>query len=329
MSRQSPPTRPEIHAVAGLLNAHPAGCNLVAISPLAKLVAAAERSGTVRLFAALPPKLVHEFPHGQPISDLCLSRDGELLAVLCVDDPRIYLYETRPPFRPVVTTVTGEQPARFVPSPNNDHEIWLARFGAVELQCQDVTTGAVTRQFQDGPWEAAQLAVTRSQLVVGGYDVNRGRWRIACDRQLGPAMTDVGPICSVAVTQDGTHLVCCGYGQDGGIQLTNGAKQTIVALPKVSAPPLEYRQAAFSEDGRRLVTVCWRAEESLDAQNKTPFGHLCVWNVADLSQPLARRDFAKPIDAVAVAPPFVCLTTGDAWELLEIVEVAAHPLSAQ
>ncbi|MHB0960343.1 MAG: WD40 repeat domain-containing serine/threonine protein kinase [Pirellulaceae bacterium] len=323
-----PSPQPEIHAIASLLNAHPDGCNLVALSPISKLVAAADRSGTVRLFAALPPKLVHEFPHGQPISDLCLSRDGELLAVMCVDDPRIYLYETRPPFRPIVTTVAGEQQARFVPSPNNDHEIWLARFGAVELRCQDVTTGAVTRQFQDGPWEAAQLAVSHSQLVVGGYDVNRGRWRIAFNRQLAPAMTDVGPICSVAVSQDGTHLVYCGYGQDGGIQLTDGVRQTIVALPKLAAPPLQYRQAAFSEDGRRLVTVCWRADKTLDAQDSAPFGHLCVWDIAGLSQPLARHDFAQPIDAVVIAPPLVCLTTGHAWELLEIVDMVAHPLSA-
>jgi hypothetical protein len=228
-----------------------------------------------------------------------------------------------------VTTVTGGQQARFVPSPNNDHGIWLARFAAAELQCQDVTTGAVTRQFHDVPWEAAQLAVTRSQLVVGGYDVNRSRWRVACDGQLGPAITEVGPICDVAVTQDGTHLACCGYGQDGGIQLTNGVKQTIVALPELADPPLQYRRAAFAEDGRRLVTVCWRAAETLAAQHNTPFGHLCVWDIADLSQPLARHDFAQPIDAVAVAPPWVCLTTGHAWELLEIVDGVAHPLSAQ
>jgi hypothetical protein len=106
-------------------------------------------------------------------------------------------------------------------------------------------------------------------------------------------------------------------------------KQTIVALPELADPPLQYRRAAFAEDGRRLVTVCWRAAETLAAQHDTLFGRLCVWDIADLSQPLARHDFAQPIDAVAVAPPWVCLTTGHAWELLEIVDGVAHPLSAQ
>jgi hypothetical protein len=239
-----------------------------------------------------------------------------------VDDPRVYLYETRAPFRSVVTTVSGDQHARFVPSPNDD-EILLVQFNEIHLQFRDVMTGDVTRQFQDGSWEAAQLAVTSSQVAVGGYDVNRGRWGISLDNPTAAGTMDVGPICNLALTRDGTGLACCGYGQDGGIQLADGKKLSSLALPTDN--PVAYRRAAFSEDGHRLVTVCWRAAD-MDAPDKARFGHILVWDVKDPAKPIATREIVKPVDAVAIAPPYVCLTTGDAWELLEVVEVAATSL---
>ena len=316
---EPPPPPPSIQVVANLPNAHPAGCVLVEFSRTAGLVAAADGSGTVLLFAKAPAQPLKTFPHSQPIAHMCLSRSGEMLAVLCVDDPRVYVYETRSPFRSVVTTVNGGQHARLVPSPNDD-EILLVQFNEIPLQLRDVITGAVTRRFSVGPWGDAQLVVRQSQLAVGGYDEHAGRWRIALDQLTVVGTMDVGPICSLDLTPDGTRVACSGYGQAGAIQLADRKKLSSLPLP--TDRPVAYRKVAFSDDGCRLVTVCWRAA-GMDAADKTKFGYIFVWNVEDPSKPIAKWDIEKPVDTVAIAPPYVCLTTGDAWQLLEIVEGAA------
>ena len=326
--QRPPPPAPQlapqlaVHDAAGLANALPVGCSLLAISPGAEVVAAVERSGSVRLFTTAPPRLVHTFPHGQPVTDLSLSRDGDLLAVLCLDDPRVYLYETRAPYRSVTTTLTSNPSSRLVPAPHNDHDIGLAQFNNDGLQLQDVMTGKITRRFSIGLREAAQLAISNGQLIVGGYDARRGCWLIsrAGSTESESHLAEVGPIGGVAASRDGTYLACCGLGDDGGILLAAGGKTTSITLP--AGTPLEYRQAAFAADGR-LVTVCWRTAENPKARDETPFGHLCVWDVADPARPLLQRDFDRPVDAAAIALPFVCLATGDAWELLEIGGLSA------
>jgi len=317
--RPEPSPLPYVRVFATLPNAHPAGCVLVEFSRTARLVAAADGSGTVLLFANSPARLLHAFPHDQPIEGLCLSRSGQMLAVLCVDDPRVYLYETCAPFRSVETTSRSNQCTRLVQSPN-ENEIWLVQFNEVTLQLRDVITGEVRQRFQDGSWASAQLVVAGSQRAVGGYDGNRGRWRISLDKPVAPGPMNVGPICNLDVTRDGMRLAWGEYGQDGRIQLADGKK--ISSLPLPTDCPVAYRRVAFSDDGLRLVTVCWRTADT-DAPSKTKFGHILAWDIKDPSKPIATWEIAEPVDAVAITPPYVCLTTGDAWQLLEFVEVSA------
>ena len=310
----------KIQLIATFPNAYPAGCALVEYSPAAQLVVAADGSGTVFLFAkGPPPRLLHAFSHNQSTASICLSRNGQVLAVLCVDDTHVHLYETCAPFRSIETAVSGNQFARLAPSPN-DNEILLVQFNEIPLQIRDVITGTVTRQYQDGPWGVAQLVVTKSQLAVGGYDEHRGRWRISSEIPIVAETTRVGPICNLDMTPDGARLAYGGYGQDGAIQLADDGKLSRLPLPTDN--PVAYRKVAFSDDGRRLVTVCWRTA-GMETPDKNKFGYVSVWNVEDPSQPILKWDIVQAVDAVAIAPPYVCLAAGNTWRLLEIVEVAA------
>src|SRR5205814_1524590 len=123
------------------------------------------------------------------------------------------------------------------------------------------------------------------------------------------AATSPNPIADAAISPDG-KLIATAEGTNGVKLREVGTRNLIEALwPSAGLPA---QQVAFSPDGSRLVSLCWRADTDGkspgDASSKTTLRYqVSVWDLA------AKKELGRPAEMVEgprYYPPRVRLAAG-------------------
>ncbi len=323
---QPEPANWTVEVTEQLQKLHTARCTSLTLAPNADLVASADTAGNVCLSSLQTGQLVNQFAHGQPVTGMCLARDGTRLAVLVANDEQIHEYSTQPPFLPLASKVKATQDAGVLLA-GQASQLWLVTNDSAQVAFRNLTTGSLDGLPTSGSWQHMQVAINHDQRAAAGYDTATQQWHVALDLPLRVRLDDLPPVCSLAVATRQPRLAVGCYGVHGGLMLVHEDKITLLKVNDSSR--FAYHAVAFSQDEQRLLAVSWRSPGSIEPSdappNNAPMGVISVWDLSVTSAPIETRDVEHAITAVALAPPYICLASDESLHVYQLAQEAAEP----
>jgi len=178
----------------------------------------------------------------------------------------------------------------------------------------------------------------RSQIgdITGGQELHGPGWQIASARQPTQDASEfrsfsVGaPVCGLAFSPDGGLLATAGKNGVRLWRVTSG-EQAVPLVDGTIPPPTEIRfwgdpsadSPIFSRDGRLVAAAEYLPPE--DGRRDLAGGRYRVWDVAT-GKLRAKRDYQKPLTALAFSPKGAQLAIGDSSNGFGICQIAEQTI---
>ncbi len=292
----------EFAEVSKFRETHQSAITSIHISTGGCYAASGDGNGIVCLWDLEKNEFVGQFNASGPVRKVCMSPDGSRVASLCQGDPYVELRAV-PELQPIpVAGPFDRSPETLLPG-DDDQSIWVLLSFENELLLQDIEDGSPVHSFAvSSRWDHVAVAHANGRFAVAGYVASRDQWRIKMWEPETPrnrgldVLLDAGPICSIAVSDQG-DVVFGGYGPDVGIQVWRSG-QWAKRLDKTKED-LYYHSADISPDGQAVYGIS-RHLRSSDGEGES--ARLRAWQISEGENLSASQMLHEPVQAAACLP---------------------------